>query len=320
MKAQKISGVRRMLTFIVNPNAGGERGYRIWKKLERRLIKKNIAYQVYLTSGRGEARELSAQLSAAQAETDTILVVVGGDGTFNEVLDGARLSEHLVLGFIPIGRESDLARGLRLPHSPEQCLRRILSPREIRQIDYGIAAFGAEGPEHRRFAVSSGCGFDALLAESLRALSLRRCICGPIRRRLVRAEVALRCLLHAQTSKGYLLLDGERRVELNHIFLLSAQLQPTEVGGIRLAGGTAGVDGLLTVCILHTRSRLQQAKALLFSGRFGVSRPAGVRIYRCREARIVLENALPFHADGEALEAQREFAVRCVKQKLKMLC
>lgn len=312
--------MRRMLTFIVNPNSGGEKGYRIWKKLERRLMKKNIVYQVFLTGGRGEARELAVRLSAVQTGADTILVVVGGDGTFNEVLDGARLSEHLILGFIPIGRGSDLARGLRLPRSPEACLRRILSPREIRQIDYGIANFGAEGPEHRRFAVSCGCGFDALLAESLRELSLRRCICGPIRRRLVRMEAVLRCLLRAQTPKGYLILDGERRVELNHIFLLSAQLQPTEIGGIHLGGGAVVADGFLTVCILHTHSRLQQARALLFSGHCGASRLAGVRVYRCREARIVLENPLPFHADGETLEAQREFAVRCVKQKLKILC
>ena len=80
-----------MLTFIVNPNAGGEKGYRIWKRMERRLIKKNIAYQVLLTGGRGEAQAIAAELTAdlnqrvreaaGEPAEPMTLVAVGGDGS-----------------------------------------------------------------------------------------------------------------------------------------------------------------------------------------------------------------------------------------------
>ena len=53
-----------MLYFIVNPNAGGVNGYKVWKRLERRLIRKKTEYQVVLTGGRGE-KVGSERLSAA---------------------------------------------------------------------------------------------------------------------------------------------------------------------------------------------------------------------------------------------------------------
>ena len=159
-----------MLTFIVNPNAGGEKGYRIWKRMERRLIKKNIAYQVLLTGGRGEAQAIAAELTAdlnqrvreaaGEPAEPMTLVAVGGDGIMNEVIDGVHLSEDLILGFIPIGGRSDLAMGLGLPRRPEACLKRILEPKEIRRMDYGVVDYNRAEPTHRRFAVSCGCGFD----------------------------------------------------------------------------------------------------------------------------------------------------------------
>ncbi|KAB0578765.1 diacylglycerol kinase family enzyme [Fusobacterium naviforme] len=308
-----------MLTFIVNPNSGGEKGYRSWKKLERHLIKKNIAYQVFLTGCRGEARELAARLTETVPESGDVLVAVGGDGTMNEVLDGVHLSEELVLGFIPTGRGSDLKRGLRLPRTQRACLKRILSPRELRLMDYGVVDYGGERPEHRRFAVSCGSGFDAALTEDFRTFSLRHCTCGCLRAAAARTALFLRCLIQGRTVKGYLLLDGVRRVELNHIFLFSAQIQPTEAGGLRLAPRVSNADGELTVCILHNRSKLRLLRILMLPGRRDPSAYAGVRVYNCREVKLVLEEGLPFHADGESLGIQKEFSARCVKQKLKII-
>ena len=43
-----------------------------------------------------------------------MIVVVGGDGTMNEVVDGIVSCDMVTLGYIPVGTGSDLARGLRL--------------------------------------------------------------------------------------------------------------------------------------------------------------------------------------------------------------
>ena len=116
-----------MLTFIVDPNAGGEKGYRIWRRLERRLIRQGEEYQVFLTGAEGEARDIASQLTRDTSGDCGTLVAVGGDGLMNEILDGVHISDSLRLGFIPIDKRSDLARGLKLPKKPAACLDHILS-------------------------------------------------------------------------------------------------------------------------------------------------------------------------------------------------
>lgn len=310
-----------MLTFIVDPNAGEKEGLRVWQKLERFLIKRNITYQVYLTGRRGEARLLSDRLTGRDApeDEDLVLAAVGGDGLMNEVLDGAHLSDRLLFGFVPAGK-SDLARGLRLPRSAWQCFKRILKPREVRLMDYGVVAYGSEEPQHRRFAVSCGCGYDAVRSQMAEEFMRRPGPHIPVVQDLQFTGSRLQCFLGARTVKGELLLDEARRVELNHIFLLAAQIQPTEASGIRLAKSAANTDGMLTVCILHNRSKFQQFRILVVPGLKKPVEYAGVRNYSCSELKVSLEEPLLLHVDGEAVGMQQEFTVRCIRQKLKFLC
>ena len=114
-----------MYYFIVNPNAHGGRGEKIWRKLERQIIRSGIRYEAYQTEEPGDARRIAAALTADMQEPATI-VAVGGDGTVNEVLNGLAISERLTFGYIPTGYGNDLARGLKLSGKPGKCLKRIL--------------------------------------------------------------------------------------------------------------------------------------------------------------------------------------------------
>ncbi|MBQ7535049.1 MAG: diacylglycerol kinase family lipid kinase [Stomatobaculum sp.] len=313
-----------MLYFIVNPNAGGVNGYRVWKRLERRLIRKKTEYQVILTGGRGEARLIAAQLTdqtdSAASDEEIVLVGVGGDGTMNEIVDGVHISEKLILGYIPVGGGSDLARGLHLPHRPGACLDRILASGEVRKIDYGVLNYGTEVPRHRRFLVSAGCGFAAGFTELLRVQHEEGRFSGiPVVRSAAEKAAYLNCLLNMKTVRGNLILDESRRIELNHIFLMSALIQPTE-NGRRLAPGSSSADGLLAVSVLHNASRIRQMGTLTAAGFRITPGDAGVRMYSCQEVKVVLEEAMPLHADGETCGMQAEFSMRCVKQKLNIIC
>ena len=106
-----------MYYFIVNPNAHGGRGKKIWRKLERQIIRSGIRYEAYQTEEPGDARRIAAALTADMQEPATI-VAVGGDGTVNEVLNGLAISERLTFGYIPTGYGNDLARGLKLSGKP----------------------------------------------------------------------------------------------------------------------------------------------------------------------------------------------------------
>ena len=310
-----------MLYFIVNPNAGGVNGYKVWKRLERRLIRKKTEYQVVLTGGRGEARLIAAELTEKNTGDEEIIIAgVGGDGIMNEIADGVHISEKLILGYIPVSSGSDLARGLHLPRRQGACLDRILATGEVRKIDYGVLDYGDDEPLHRRFLVSAGCGFEAGFTELLRIQHEEGRLSGiPVIRSAVEKAAYLNCLLGMKTVRGSLILDEARRIELNHIFLMSALIQPTE-NGRRLAPGSSSADGLLAVSVLHNASRLRQIGALTAAGFRIAPDDAGVRMYSCREVKVVLEEAMPLHADGETCGMQTAFTMRCVKQKLNFIC
>ena len=308
-----------MLTFIVNPNAGGEKGYRVWKRLERRLIKQKAEYQVYLTGARGEAREIAYQLTEPGAPDPGILVAVGGDGVMNEVVDGVRITDTLVLGYIPTGKNSDLKRGLRLPRTPAASLKKMLSGGEIREVDYGVVDYGDDEPRHRRFLVNCGCGFDAAVTEVRREFVSRHFMGIPVISRAALFLISCRALFRTRTVRGYVVLDEGRRVELNNIFLLSAQIQPT-AAGLKLGAGTRNTDGEFTVCILHNRSRIQLLRILLTAFFRNPAGFAGVRSYGCRELRVSLEEPVPMHTDGEDCGEHSELHLRGVRRKLKILC
>ena len=77
----------------------------------------------------------------------------GGDGTFNEVLNG--ISVDVPLGFLPGGGTSVLPRALGLPRDPAAAATRIAAGR-TRRIGLGRA-------NGRRFGFNAGIGFDAEL-------------------------------------------------------------------------------------------------------------------------------------------------------------
>lgn len=99
------------------------------------------------------------------------IVIVGGDGTVNEVINGLSFSSRITIGYIPMGMGNDLSRGLKLPRSPYRCLKRIMDPRQFVDLDYGILSYEMEEPVHRRFAVSSGIGLDGAVCHRILSMS-----------------------------------------------------------------------------------------------------------------------------------------------------
>ena len=76
-----------MYYFIINPEASGGRGRKIWDKVLKYLKRTHNTenYEVYLTEKAGDARRYAQQLSERCPEKRT-LTVIGGEGTLNEVV------------------------------------------------------------------------------------------------------------------------------------------------------------------------------------------------------------------------------------------
>ena len=98
-----------MYFFIVNPGSCCGRGAKVWEKLKDALEKRAVGYEHYLTGQPGDARSIARMLSKNCSEP-RVIVVVGGNGTLNEVLDGLALNDMVTLGYIPSGTGNDFAK------------------------------------------------------------------------------------------------------------------------------------------------------------------------------------------------------------------
>lgn len=307
-----------MYYFIVNPEAGRGRGERIWNRLERRLQHTRLEYEMVMTKKTGDGARIAAELTGQGTEPKT-LIAVGGDGTLNEIINGMSFRGQITLGYIPAGTGSNLARSLRLPRDPARCLRRIVDAKVIRQLDYGVLSYECEEPVHRRFMISSGIGLDAQVCQNVLTTQEYR---GRGPRLPARLDYILRVLFHifcAIPVKGYLVLDGTRRIEFNHIYFISAHIHPFEGAGFRLAPAADGSDGFLEVCVVHNsvKSQLFPIMADALFGRMG--RHRGVRFYKCQELQIHMEAPVAVHTDGENCFSQKDIHLRCIGRKIRMV-
>ena len=101
---------------IVNPSAGWGSAGRKWPELESRLQFLYGEFETHFTRGTGDAVQITRHLLLSGTER---LIVVGGDGTVNERLNGwlendQPVSPNAELGISMLGSGCDLQRSLKL--------------------------------------------------------------------------------------------------------------------------------------------------------------------------------------------------------------
>ena len=148
----------RHVVLIVNPHASEVTEQRL--ATVEQALRERVRLTVQRTERPAHATELARE---AEGEADTILVY-GGDGAFNEVLNG--LSRGVPVGFLPGGRTNVLPRALGLPRDSRRAatqLAEALERERTRRISLGRV-------NGRRFAFAAGVGLDAELVRRVDAL------------------------------------------------------------------------------------------------------------------------------------------------------
>lgn len=307
-----------MYYFIVNPSAGSGRGRRVWKAIACYMDLHNIEYEAILTGGTGEARTAARELTKKNRKPG-LLIVVGGSGTMNEVLDGAMFHGLLDLGYIPAGTGNDLSRCLHMPKSAVRCLKNQLHPRHFSMVDYGVLSCGEREVSHRWFMVSAGIGFDAAVCHMAAGSRMRGVLGRMGLGKLSSLFLGFRQFLHCRSSRGYILLDGVKKVEFNHILFISCHIQPSEGGGFLFAPRADGSDGRMNICVVSHSSRTKLLRVMLqaLTGRF--KKHTGARNFECREVSIHTDAPLPVHVDGEFCGVQTELRAQCISRQIRMV-
>ena len=116
-----------MLDFIINPIAGGKHGKKTKKVVEQikeYLAEKGVEFAIHYTEYKNHAKELTSALIRNGA---TDIIVVGGDGTLHEVINGFSNFEKVNMGLIPCGTGNDFAKALDIPKNTKGALDIIIN-------------------------------------------------------------------------------------------------------------------------------------------------------------------------------------------------
>lgn len=104
-----------MLNVIVNPQV--RKLKKLVAEIDAKCRDRGVPCRFFYSSKRGDARKYARSLTAAG---QTELVVVGGDGTVNEVLSGVADPGAVTLGIIPAGTGNDFAAAAKIPENPNR--------------------------------------------------------------------------------------------------------------------------------------------------------------------------------------------------------
>lgn len=302
-----------MYTFIVNPHARSGLGLKVWKRLESMLKERQLKYQVFLTRYPGHATKFAHTLTSGSKEIT--LIALGGDGTINEVVNGIQDLSKVTLGYVPIGSSNDFARSMKLSHEPEVLLKQILSPSEYAYINIGRLTYQ---DQIRRFAVSSGIGFDADVCFHNPSTGIRRLLNRLKLGKLSYTAVALGLLMTLKPGPMVLVADGQRKY-FKKVFFATAMNQRYEGGGFKFCPDADPGDDLLDIIVIADMPKLK-ALLLLPTAYIGLHvHFKGVHTFTCKEVRITGRKKLSLHTDGEPVTAVSRASFSLEPEKLRLI-
>ncbi len=138
---------------VVNPVSGTESKKNIIQEIANAFDQRTCNLVFRITGFPHHATEFAQEAVKNRFHS---VIVVGGDGTVNEVAK-ALIHTDLRLGIIPHGSGNGLARDLAIPLNSDKAIE-IIKQGNIRTIDYGSA-------NNNIFFCTCGVGFDAFISD-----------------------------------------------------------------------------------------------------------------------------------------------------------
>lgn len=290
--------------FIANATAGRGRTGRKISKLIQSLNEHNFDFEIELTKAPLHAAELAGQ---AIADGYQKIVVVGGDGTLNETVNGIMQSgkqADLMLGLIPEGGGNDFSLNFKLSNQIDKAIE-ILKKQKTQTVDVGKV-------ENFYFINALGLGFDAQVASISREF---RHLNGLPRY----LAAVLKALIRLKKFQAEFSLDN---CTLNKSFLLFSVGNGLSTGGGFLLTPEARVnDGLLDICLIEHVNRRRILSLLPHAIKGQHLKQPEVIIHQSKMIRVKTEQILPIYFDGElpVLENPHDFTIEILPAQIRVI-
>jgi diacylglycerol kinase (ATP) len=276
------------IVFLVNPaSANGKTGKR-WPDIARTAHAAGLRGEAIFSERPGQLGDLAREAADGGA---TLLVVVGGDGTVHEVVNGIAGREGVELALIPRGTGWDFARTHRVPKRLDEALR-IAKEGQVRPFDLGRATYLANGSDETAwFANMASVGMSGAVAakansttKALGAKTSYLYALGTVFARWKNVELRVR-------------VDQEERNGLMEDTIVAVGRYLA--GGMMITPDAEPDDELFDVLLIGdlTKTELVRVMPKIYRGTH-LPHPKG-EVLRGRTVSIEADDPLPIQLDGE---------------------
>ena len=293
---EKVRGI--MYNIIVNPWSGEGKKRKLHRRAIEHFQKLGQEIRVFASERPGQIRELARSITE-KGEGD--VVVIGGDGTLHDVLNGFADFDRCALGLILAGTGNDFAAAANIPLEPETAVEQIVNgaPRytEFMQLPRGVRGLNV-----------AGTGIDVEI--------LRRCRSSKWLRGKMQYLISL--IISLIKFKNYELSVRVNGHEVLYKTLIACVGNGFRIGGgIRMCPQAVLGDNLLDFVAVDNvkKSRILPAFIKLMQGR--ILEEKFSRFERCDHIEIFSNHPFTVQVDGELYD-ELPFVVDVVKDTLRM--
>jgi len=300
--------------FIVNPNAGSRRGIKDWPKITSLLKKEGLEGAYEMTAHRDHASNLAQE---AITKGCRYIIVVGGDGTMNEVVNGIFRqttvpTTEISLGMIPVGTGNDWCRTFNIPFDYPGVIN-LLKKRKTLLQDVGKVHYFRDAEQKIRFYLNiAGMGYDALVAKKT---NIRKENGGG--GSFSYFYFIFASLFQYKFPGAIVEVDGKKVFD-GKLFSMNVGICKYSGGGMMQVPGAVPDDGLMDVTLIEKTSKFMVVRYTrkLYDGTL-VNLPF-VHAFQGKTVRIVSTDTIYMEADGESL-GHSPFLYEVLPRSLKVI-
>ncbi len=288
--------MKETLFVIVNPISGTRKKHKALQKITR-LREEGYTVALHWTEYACHATELGRQ---AIAESADYVVVVGGDGTVNEVAQ-ALVHTKIPLVIIPHGSGDGLARHLMIPLNPEKAIDVIRYGKPV-DIDYGRA-------NGHLFFCTCGVGYDAQV--SLKVLKAKK------RGKLMYAKNML-SVFRSYKPQEYKVTTSSGSYEGKAFTITCANANQYGNNGF-IAPNANISDGLLNIEIIKPISALDVPKLGLQMLTKCITKNKNLKEIISNKVHLEQDSGAIMHLDGNAIMMPKSIDIEVIPCGLSVL-
>lgn len=288
--------------FIVNPKAGaGENEKTVRAAIENLPQKENC--EVYLTKAPKDAIAYVRERAESEKGESFVFVACGGDGTINEVMNGAAGLENAAVTCYPCGSGNDFVKCFGGSEKFSDLSR--LFENEAKKID--LLKVG------NRFSANvTNFGFDTTVAITI---NKEREKTGHGNKNAYTKGVVT-ALIKSMKTECTVIADGETLNPDGKLLLCTAANGQYVGGSFKCAPRAKLDDGLMEVCLIKPISRLRFVKVLkpYTAGEHLDSEDMkDIIVYRrAKRVEVIAKPGFAYSLDGEIIYSDR-FTIELVK-------